>query len=291
MMGLRRKKSNKKKHTKRRALKKAPRAQRRQTVRMGPLFRRLPWQPILGLCLVIAFVAVWLRLDPAGWFRLESVQVSAPTEHLSANDIVALSQAPLGSPLMALDLEGMKARMERNPWVRTVGLRRMLPGTLYIHVEEHEPAARIHLPEAYLVSREGVIFKKAAPEEGADLPQITGLQQQDNGITPRLRKQVRESLALINLLDRSGVLDKYGLSTVEWHADRRLDLITKQDGLDIELGSPPWQEKIDRLVQVLPHLNRNGQSPSKVMLDETDGVIVRYGEGEQLTLNGNHKES
>lgn len=290
MMGLRRKKAKKRK-AKRRAVKKVPQAKRKRPVRVSPRLGRLRWQPLLGLSLVIAFVAVWLRLDPAGWFRLESIEVAAPTAHLSVENITDLSQAPMGSPLMALELDVIKARMERHPWVRTVGLRRVLPGTLYIHVEEHEPAARIHLPETYLVSREGVIFKKAGPEEGADLPQITGLQGEKSGITPRLRKQVRESLALINLLDRSGALDNYGLRAVEWQADRRLALITKQDGLAIELGTPPWQEKIDRLIQVLPHLTRNGQSPSKVMLDQSDGVIVRYGEGEKLTLNGKHKES
>lgn len=292
-MSLRRKKSKKLKKTKtmRRRATRPPKARKKSARTVGPLFRRLPWQALLGFSLVVTFVTVWLRLDPAGWFRLEAVEVAGATEHLTVESIRELSQAPLGSPLMALELDAMQARMERHPWIRSVGLRRMLPGTLYVHVEEHEPAARVQLPQAYLVSRNGVIFKKATGEEGTELPQVTGLKSTGDEISPRLRQQVRESLVLIDVLNRSGALEPYGLAAVDWQSDRRLALVTQQAGLKIELGTPPWQEKIDRLLQVLPHLNRDGQAPSRVMVDQSDGVIVRYGEGEALTLNGKHKES
>ena len=271
-------------------MKTAPKRRKPPVKRFGPLMKRLPWQALFGLGIVIAFVAVWLRIDPAGWFRLETVTITAPTEHLTVDHILQLTEAPLGSPLMALELDVMKTKMERHPWIRSVGLRRVLPGTLYVHVEEHEPAALIQLPETYLVSRQGVIFKKAAVDEGSGLPRVTGLQKEADGISPRLRQQVRESLTLINVLNRSGALEPYGLQAVAWQGDRQLALVTKQEGFNIELGAPPWQDKLDRLLQVLPHLSREGQTPSKVMLDQNDGVIVRYGESDERTLSGVHKE-
>jgi len=268
-------------------LKKKPKRQapsprrRRAKPKRSKRLKSLPWRPIIGLLVVTSFVWVWLRLDPAGWFRLQTVTVQGATQHLSIEDIETLAQAPIDSPLMALELDVVRRRMERHPWIRSVGLRRLLPGTLYIQVEEHQAQALLTLPEPYLVSEEGIIFKKADPSDPSELPRVTGLKKDKDGISAQVRQQVEESLAIINVLMATGALEPYGLAEVAWQDGRQVTLRTQKEPFEIRLGGPPWKEKMDRLLQVLPHLGRDGRHPTHVLLDQNDGVIVRYDDAER----------
>ena len=68
-------------------------------------FSLIPWKPALGLLMGTLMVIWWLQYDPAGWFRLGKLTISGPTQHLSMDEIAALTAPTLGQPLLALDLD------------------------------------------------------------------------------------------------------------------------------------------------------------------------------------------
>lgn len=216
---------------------------------------------------------------------MQTITVAGPTKHLSIEDIEELASPSFGVPIMALDLDPIRKRIAQHPWVRAVGLRRLLPGTLYIHVDEHRPAAIVSYPELFLVSDEGILFKKAEPSDQKNLPFITGLVRPTDEAQVQARQRIiHHSTVIINVLDRSGALEPFGLSELHWEDQRTLSLITQHHPFQIKLGKAPWQHKIDRLFQVLPHLTRDGKIPTRVLLDHGEGVIVRYSKMEKRKL-------
>ncbi len=262
------------------------RRSRRQARKRSPRLKlsgiQWPWKPIaigLGIVLVVTW---WVRYDPAFWFRLGKINVAGPTEHLSIDEIEELAAPTLGIPLMAIDLNPIRERIEEHPWVSRAGLRRLLPETLFIHVSEHVPAALLIMNKNYLVSTDGTLIKSVEPKDPKNFPVITGLQHvRDNQF---LQRRVLESLAVIHKLKETGAIEPFGLSEVHWEKERHLSLITEHRPFEIVLGEGPWKEKLERLIHVLPYVQSEGRIPTRVALDQSDGVVVRYANAKEKKL-------
>ncbi len=91
---------------------------------------------VLGLCFGALY---WLLLPqhfPLTRVDLKGTVLRTTTAELEA----ALPSAP--GNFFAADLGGIRARVERLPWVRHVAVRRVWPGRLEISIEEHVALAR-----------------------------------------------------------------------------------------------------------------------------------------------------
>ncbi len=91
-----------------------------------------------------------------------------PTEHLSSELISQLAAVPEGSTLFNVDEGGVAQRLEANPWVASVSLRRNLPSELVIEVQERTAAAVVMLAngsQAWLVSTDGYWLGTVSIEE------------------------------------------------------------------------------------------------------------------------------
>lgn len=273
---MRRKRRNKVKKTVRTRSKRVAvnrQAVKRQKVRTISI----PWQPILAVLLIVSLGSWGLVQDPLSWFRVKNVEVAAGTEHLSEEQIAKLAEVPLGESLMKLDLPAIRERLTKHPWIKSVALRRVFPHTLYIQVWEQEPLAMVLLPKAYLVSREGVVFKQVGRADTSELPKITGLKSgPDSALTERVQRRIDDSLAVLRVLQTTAALQSYGLKEITWKDQRTLSLKTVDPGFTISLGEAPWHEKLNRLIQVLPHLDREQKVPKRISLDQGEGVVVRY---------------
>lgn len=245
------------------------------------LWNLFPWKPIFGILAVLIFLVWWVRYDPAGWFRLSHIRVSGPTEHLGIEEIEELAAPTFGIPLMLLDLNAIQSRIENHRWVRTAKLRRLLPDTLYIHVQEHIPAAILELPKKFLVSSDGIVFKKLEKDDPQDFTIISGLKK-DTIENHLFRQRILESLAVIHKIKTTGSLELFGLQEVHWKDERFLSLVTQKPSFRIVLGEAPWKDKLDRLIHVLPFVEKDGRVPTRIALNTSKGIIVRYAKKEVI---------
>lgn len=79
------------------------------------------------------------------------------------------------TPLSGIDADQLARRLERHPWVKAAAVEKRYPHKLVLNLVEREPAL-LHLAgKLYLVDREGAWIKVAAPEDGFDLPVVTGV--------------------------------------------------------------------------------------------------------------------
>lgn len=173
--------------------------------------------------------------------------------NLRASDtaIRHLADIPPDAHLLAVDLGALAARVETHPWVRHVEVRRLLPGTLEVVVEEHEPALLLALDRLWLVDADGRPFKLARGED-LDHPIVTGIDRQLADLHPELAQAVVQGA--LRVMEASDGHPWVGPATVsEVHFDDRLGyhLVTRK-GSELILGFGDPDDalaRLDRLIE------------------------------------------
>jgi cell division protein FtsQ len=98
-----------------------------------------------------------------------------PTPHVDDTRLRELLAVSPGTNILSLDLEELAARVVEDPWVARAKVVRVLPDSLQVTVEEHEPRAVLLLAgRLLLVDAEGNAFKPLEDGERGRLPVITG---------------------------------------------------------------------------------------------------------------------
>jgi cell division protein FtsQ len=113
------------------------------------------------------------RFGEAG-FRVASVQV-AGASHFSIPYILSAAAVKPGEPILAVDLEQVRERVERVGWVRSVKVVRLLPDVVQIAVTERPRlAVWQHRGKLGVIDPDGLVIPEANPALFADLPLVVG---------------------------------------------------------------------------------------------------------------------
>lgn len=123
------------------------------------------WSVIAGIALLVAFM-VWL-VTLSSVFRVHEVAIQG-NELVTTDDIRAAALVVPDSPMIALELDDIAARVAELPGVRDVEVSRDLPSTVIIDVTERTIVfQRVEGPTFQWVDDHGVIFSTSqAPIEG-----------------------------------------------------------------------------------------------------------------------------
>lgn len=106
----------------------------------------------------------------------------------------------VGDPILRLDLDELKERLESNGWVRSASISRHLPDRLHISIEERVPFARWQLNgRTALVDPDGEIILRNVGARYQHLPRLVGPQANARAAelfellerSPRLAAQVK----------------------------------------------------------------------------------------------------
>jgi cell division protein FtsQ len=140
---------------------------------------------------------VQTRIAQAGadlHLTVESVQVEG-RQRSDAQAILAALGVSRGTPILSVDLDAAKARLETVPWVRNASIERLLPDTLYVRLTERAPLALWqHQGKFDLVDQDGNIIADADIRDYPFLPQVVG--NSAPGATPDLLKALAGEPAL-----------------------------------------------------------------------------------------------
>ena len=113
------------------------------------------------------------RFGQAG-FRLRAVQVAGASPMATA-DIVKAAQVYKDQPLLGLDLETLRKRVERVGWVKQARVVRLLPDTLVIAVvERRQLAVWQHNGHSWLIDDHGQVIPEADAGRFQTLPLVVG---------------------------------------------------------------------------------------------------------------------
>ena len=148
-------------------------SRRRRT--SATVFRLALWIVLIsGVALTSFLLPSMFR--STGFFRVDSITVRGHT-HVSQGEILALLGPLRGQNILTADLDIYRQHLMASGWVQTVTLRRILPSTIEVAVEERSPVGLARLGDRlYLIDSGGaVIAEHGAPLTDHNLPIIDGL--------------------------------------------------------------------------------------------------------------------
>jgi cell division protein FtsQ len=207
--------------------------------RPGILRRIARWTVRLGLAGGLAYgVLVGARegyeyATTSPRFEVRGLLFEA-SEHVDDARLRELMAIEPGTNILAVDLDAVATRITSDPWVARATVTRVLPDTLQVAVEEHEPVAVLHSGTFYLVNEEGLPFKPLDPGERGELPIITGVPQSELFIAPE-RAQASVGRAL-ETLAAYAQKRRPRLSEINVDASGAVTLYTAELGSQLRLG-------------------------------------------------------
>lgn len=251
---------------------------------------------VLHLLLLAGAVALGVRwvpegLERSGLLRIDSVAVQG-NQRLSNGEVAALLGPLEGVNILEADLTSHRERLLTSGWVKSVTLRRRLPSTVEVIVEEREPVGLVRVAGSlYLIDDTGTVIDEYGPgQTDFSLPIVDGLAPRAAWSGP-----VPEHSRLAGLSVRPGAPQADGAAT---RAERarlvgrlaaalrtRPDLSERVSQIDVadahdavvllnddpallHLGDGQFVERLDRYLELAPTLHAR--------VPEIDYVDLRF---------------
>jgi cell division protein FtsQ len=257
--------------------------------RTGPRFPRLAR---VGVALKLALGAAIVIGASAGvaWgakryvttsprFAIKTVAVEGNVRR-TPQDLAREGNIVVGDNVFALDLDQAAREIEKDPWVKSAKVTRKLPGSVVVAITEHEPAALVSIEDKlFLASRDGDVFKEAAPEDPMDLPLVTGVDAADVARDREgVEKSIVKALDVVDEVQKSQIASRYPVEEVHLESDGTLVVIVGRDAIALHLGRAPFRGKLEQAERVFAELEKRKAEPSIVFLDNENSperVVVR----------------
>lgn len=199
----------------------------------APRCRLLKRALTLVLTLTLFLGLGWLLFRGHDLFcRVEQIDVAGAVR-LGEAEIIECSGVKKGTSLFLTRRRKIEERLARLPEISTVTVKKHLPGTLSIRVQEKEASASLLAGERFwLVDRKGVLFAEE-PRPAVNLPVITGVTAEEILMgEPLLNKAKHEALvAFLEALPQMQPLEAAELNLADpqnlvlYTADRRRVLL------------------------------------------------------------------
>lgn len=235
----------------------------------------LALQLAFGALVTVVGYRAWVRIAASDEFALKRIEF-AGARRVKPDTIESALEPYLGGAVFGLDLNVIERAVERDPWVRTASLRRVLPDTLRIEITERTPAAIAVIGGlAHVVDGEGFVIGPTGLHPTDDLPVLTGLPPADH---PGLSETLRQGVALLARLRRTtpGFVDE--ISELDLSRRDRITLRTVAPGPLLLLDAERIERNLSRFLDVRPVMQEQLEAADFVDLRWQDRVTVMPGE-------------
>lgn len=255
----------------------------RRDVAWGKVIRRVE-RISLSIMIVLAGLAalygLYLLVFMGPYFGVKDIVVSGHWKRLDAAKLIEISEVKQGENLFLLNVGDVHEKLMMHPWVREATVRRHLPHTLRVFVEEHEPCALFVEPDGmYYVDEEGILFKRADVGEELDYPLITGIVDKEEPLGTAEEKKRRLMVRALDIIEQfrdTAWGKRYGVAEVHYDAVRGFSVITQRKPLEVLLGQGDPMKRIRRLDFLASTISEGSRPVQYILADEAGRVIVKY---------------
>jgi cell division protein FtsQ len=172
-------------------------------------------------------------------FKIGAVTVQGATPSAAA-DVLKAAALSKGEPILHLDLNAVRGRVERVGWVKSAKVVRLLPDTIVIAVTQRQTmAVWQHAGRTLVIDSTGRAIPEADPAQFADLPLVVGegADQAAPAILPLIQSRPRllgKLDAIVRVDDRRWDLRTRDGALIELPADGEAQALTRLDSLDAQ---------------------------------------------------------
>lgn len=228
---------------------------------------------LLSLAIVLVGVAmlygIYLLVFLGPTFSIGEIVVEGNLVHLSTQKVVLESGVKDGETLFGINVMQVHKNLKENPWINQAAVRRRLPHTLWIYVEEYEPAAVIQKEgKLFLVDHEGAVFKEVEPSDSKAYPVITGVEGEG----------LKDALTLLAQYGESSFGEAWGISELHRDDVKGYSVVTEKGPIEILLGQDAPALRLDLLGRLQGVIGRKGGRITYIIANEDRRVTVGYRE-------------
>ncbi len=221
----------------------------------------------------LGVVHVLSTLSRSERFRVRALSISRASEDVRSR-LQHRLQGLVGANLFAIDPARAARAVEQDPWVRRAVVKRWLPGTLQVTVEERRPVA-----VGAFRGRSVVVDSEGWPIEvpAAELPELLRLK----GIAARERsayaRQAADALAAVGSVAREAPWLLEGLSAVDLSVPGAVVLERGDEQPQIWLSRRDAGRNLANYLRVRDDVERRFRSLRHVDLRFRDQIALRPG--------------
>ncbi|MHC1789881.1 cell division protein FtsQ/DivIB [Solidesulfovibrio sp.] len=236
---------------------------------VGRLFTRAVSMAFMGavvLAVSVGLLAGYRWLTTVNYFALQNAEISG-CSRLGTDHIREVAGLTPGVNVLSLSMDRMRADLARQPWVDSVSVRRVLPGSVLIEVKEKSPSYLVQYQGTlYYADEVGRIIDKVESGQFVSLPQIeveAGMEKH-LPLLADLRRAVSEHQVPFDFGQIAWLRLSWG---------RGLEIRLMEPGIVLCLGSQNWHRNLSRMNMVWTDLRRRGEL-DKVGLITAEGDKV-----------------
>lgn len=211
-------------------------------------------------------------------FAINNITVDGSLRYATANGITELSGVKKGDNLFWVSVSDVRDRVRMNQWVKSAAVRRMLPDTLCIYVEEYAPVAlALSNGELYFVDANARPFKRVESDDEKDFPVLTGLEIDDGGnFFGEDKERAATMLALISEYEKGRFGTERGAAEVSHDKADGYSLITLHKPVQILFGHSAFGEKLSLIDRMLEAISSRPGRIQYILANEAGRLIVKY---------------
>jgi cell division protein FtsQ len=212
-------------------------------------------------------------------------------ERLSTGEVLALIEGLRGQNILVVRLDEWQQKLLTSPWVESATIRRVLPSTVEIMLNERQPMGigRIGLA-MYLIDSQGVIIDEYGPVYAdIDLPIIDGLaaSPQDGGSIVDVARAEFAARVIGALAARPEILKQVSQLDVSNLHDAVV--ILDNDAALLRLGESDFAARLQQYIDLAPALRERVNAIDYVDLRFDERLYVRPAKVSRASGTGNRE--
>ena len=212
------------------------------------------------LCLCLALVGVltvsllygYRYATNSSYFAVKTLEVEG-NFRLTSREVLEIAELQEGQNALLVSIDGVERALSKNPWVKTVSVKRMLPDGFTIRITEREPF--------FWVRRGGILHYADSVGEPivevslgrfASLPTLE-VEAGAETLMARLPELLR-SLVSTRLVE-----DPAAITWIRLSSGRGVEVSLRNDKLILSIGQEEWRENLNRLAATLADVTMRGE--------------------------------
>jgi cell division septal protein FtsQ len=252
---------------------------------IGYLMKALKVLAVAGMIVLCAAggFAVYRFAQTANILALRNISVEG-CRHSDPAGMEAIVRKTSQANILRIDLRKLRARLEQEPWIRRVELRRVLPATLEIQVQERAPSVIAEIGgELQLLDNEGIILDRCEPKYGKlDVPVFSGLRGDDVAAYKVLQDEnssrVRLGIQVLTELAAGSPDYTRAISEIDLSDTGNVKVLLVDDTADVILGDRDFLKRFQMFMSNLSQyqdLKSQGKEIAAVDLRFDSQIVYR----------------
>lgn len=210
----------------------------------------------------IALILVGDWLLRADTLPVQAVRFEGEFKHVTQNELERAVMSTVRGNFLKLDLDAVKEKVERLPWVQSASVRRAWPRDVYVQYTEHQLLARWNA-DAW-VNQTMQAVRVTGDDVPPDAPRLEGPEG--------TQAQVFERFQTLNALLTPAGLPLTRLTLTP----RRTWELELAGGMVLVLDRDETEHKIERFTRAWPQLAREAKAIRRIDLRYTNGFAVQW---------------